>query len=136
MVWDERYRMLREGEVVLEGDEVLGPDNGDTWRPVVHSIGRAAPDPNAMSHCRYRRWCEQPTTASVELNLEESGVLCNLLMKELNEGGVFSGRPVHPLMLRLFRLWERLAEANDSLMGKGESGTGSASSEEKTEPAE
>jgi hypothetical protein len=49
----DTHRLLREGEIVQHGDEVLD-DNGQ-WRLVEHSIGRAAPDPSYTAHCQYRR---------------------------------------------------------------------------------
>ena len=48
------YRLLKEGEIVLETDEILN-DHGD-WQPVQGSIGQAAPNPLFTSHRKFRRW--------------------------------------------------------------------------------
>ena len=59
-MWDHRYRKLKKGEVIKEGDEVgiSGPGmNGKlTWKkPNPISIGTKAPDPSFISHRWYRR---------------------------------------------------------------------------------
>lgn len=59
MMWDERYRMLREDEVIQEGDECDACNDG--WRDEVKwesagiTVGRKAPDPAYPSHRKYRR---------------------------------------------------------------------------------
>jgi hypothetical protein len=58
MAWDERYRMLKKGEIVQEGDEVDacadGWRDGPVWEPA-RRIGIPAPDPQYPSHRVYRR---------------------------------------------------------------------------------
>ena len=58
MTWDKAYRMLSEGEVIKEGDEVDICNDG--WRDdpkwvTAKAIGKLAPNPNYPSHRRYRR---------------------------------------------------------------------------------
>ena len=55
-----KYRRLKKGEIVKEGDEVDACVDGwrddPIWEPVKrHSIGRLAPDPQYPSHSQYRR---------------------------------------------------------------------------------
>ena len=54
MVWDNRYRMLDEGEVILEGDEVL-TDSHLGWQPAGITVGQTAPNPYYTAHRIYRR---------------------------------------------------------------------------------
>lgn len=54
MAWDERYRMLGEGELIREGDECL-TDSHLGWQPAKHDIGGQAPDPMYIAHRMYRR---------------------------------------------------------------------------------
>jgi hypothetical protein len=61
MSWDDRYRLLREGEIVEVGDEILN-DNG-TWEAAFYSIGQAAPDPRYTSHRQFRRLKVTQTSA-------------------------------------------------------------------------
>jgi hypothetical protein len=54
MAWDNRYRMLNEGEIIREGDEVL-TDSHLGWQPAKHAIGQPAPCPYYTAHRMYRR---------------------------------------------------------------------------------
>ena len=54
MTWDNRYRMLREGEVILDGDECL-TDSHLGWQKDIHCVGQCAPNPYYSSHRIYRR---------------------------------------------------------------------------------
>lgn len=54
MTWDKRYRLLDEGEIIQEGDEVL-IDSHRRWQPAKHTIGRKAPNPLYTAHRLYRR---------------------------------------------------------------------------------
>ena len=54
MAWDNRYRMLNEGEIIYEGDECL-TDSHLGWQPAKHCIGSKAPSPYYSSHRIYRR---------------------------------------------------------------------------------
>jgi hypothetical protein len=56
----------------------------------------------------------KPERFSVELNLEESGVLCHLLLAELAK----SNRIDDPIITRMGQLYAKLAHANNVLMGK------------------
>jgi len=58
MAWDPRYRMLKKGEIIQEGDEVLTDSHLD-WRKDVLCIGQPAPDPLYTSHRMYRRLIDQ-----------------------------------------------------------------------------
>ena len=49
----DEYRSLKEGEIVVEGDEILHESRG--WIPVVGSIGKPAPDPRFWAHRKFRR---------------------------------------------------------------------------------
>jgi len=49
----ENYRQLKKDEIVKEGDEFLDDKHG--WMSVIHSIGRATPDPQYTAHTWYRR---------------------------------------------------------------------------------
>jgi len=60
IMWDKRYRLLKEGERVRESDEVDSCNDGwrdpPKWVSVSkHSVGTAAPNPNYPSHRRFRR---------------------------------------------------------------------------------
>lgn len=50
--WDQRYRQLEEGEIILATDEIQNDDA--TWRPAV-CVGQPAPSPHYTSHRVYRR---------------------------------------------------------------------------------
>lgn len=52
-LWDQRYRRLETGEVILASDECQREDG--SWIPAV-CVGELAPDPNYTSHRVYRRW--------------------------------------------------------------------------------
>lgn len=52
-------------------------------------------------------------TEPVELNLEESGWLCHLVMEQILK---LKSEP--HLLRRVEMLWRKLADANDKLMGK------------------
>lgn len=54
MTWDSRYRPLKEGEIIREGDEYL-TDSRLGWQPATHAIGGHAPNPSYTSHRMYRR---------------------------------------------------------------------------------
>jgi hypothetical protein len=58
MAWDERYRMLKKGEIIQAGDEVDACADGwrddPVWKPA-RCIGEPAPDPSYPSHRVYRR---------------------------------------------------------------------------------
>jgi hypothetical protein len=58
MAWDERYRMLKKGEIIQEGDEVDACSDGwkddPVWKPA-RCIGEPAPDSQYPSHRVYRR---------------------------------------------------------------------------------
>jgi hypothetical protein len=58
MVWDQRYRMLDEGEIILATDEVQTDDG--TWRDAWRTVGMKAPSPLYTSHRVYRRLKGQP----------------------------------------------------------------------------
>lgn len=53
MSWDKNYRLLQEGEIVKETDEILN-DKGRWVRPR-NSVGHKAPDPRYTSHRQFRR---------------------------------------------------------------------------------
>lgn len=55
MAWDQRYRMLREGEVIQPTDEVEVHYPYLWQAPNQRTIGRPAPSPLYTSHRRYRR---------------------------------------------------------------------------------
>jgi hypothetical protein len=62
-------------------------------------------------------------TRSVDLTLEESGVLCHLLLGEIlkAEAGGYKGplgADMRPFYERMTTLHQKLAAANDILMGK------------------
>ncbi len=50
--WDDKYRLLEEGEIILATDEV---DHERGWRRVEHRIGQPAPSPLYTSHSKFRR---------------------------------------------------------------------------------
>lgn len=52
--WDPRYRMLREGEIIRDGDACL-TDSHLGWQPETRCVGTPAPDPSYTSHRMYRR---------------------------------------------------------------------------------
>jgi len=58
MSWDKNYRMLKEGEIIKAGDEVMGDrfDAGKepVWKPTI-CAGQLVPDPRFLSHRLYRR---------------------------------------------------------------------------------
>jgi hypothetical protein len=58
-------------------------------------------------------------TLPVELTLEESGILCHLMMgqKEFRDAAL-SGETRNPVIARCFLLYKKLADCNDKLMGK------------------
>lgn len=58
MAWDDRYRVLREGETIEPGDECL-TDSHLGWRPATNCIGQKAPDPLYTAHRMYRRELER-----------------------------------------------------------------------------
>lgn len=53
MKTDSRYRLLREGEIVLETDEIL--DDRGNWVKPTNSVGQEAPNPIYTSHRKFRR---------------------------------------------------------------------------------
>jgi hypothetical protein len=54
-MWDERYRMLDEGEIIQNDDEVL-TDSHLGWQPTnLRCVGTPAPNPLYTSHRMYRR---------------------------------------------------------------------------------
>ena len=53
MAWDENYRMLAQGEMILPSDEVQNDDA--SWRLAGHTAGTRAPYPHYTSHRVYRR---------------------------------------------------------------------------------
>lgn len=48
------YRPLKEGEIIMDGDECL-TDSHLGWLPAAHTIGQAAPNPHYTAHRMYRR---------------------------------------------------------------------------------
>jgi len=58
--WDDKYRLLAEGEIVEATDETLHDSKG--WIPVVNSIGDKAPSPLYTSHRKFRRLKNRPPT--------------------------------------------------------------------------
>ena len=54
MTWDHRYRMLEEGELIQDGDEVL-TDSHLGWQRARYNIGKPASSPYYSSHRMYRR---------------------------------------------------------------------------------
>lgn len=54
MGWDQQYRMLAEGEIIQDGDEVL-TDSHLGWLPAGRTIGKPAPNPYYTAHRMYRR---------------------------------------------------------------------------------
>jgi hypothetical protein len=58
MAWDNRYRILNEGETIRDGDECL-TDSHLGWQPAKHDIGGKAPSPYYSSHRMYRRALER-----------------------------------------------------------------------------
>lgn len=78
MTWDNRYRPLREGEIILSGDEYL-PDSHLGWQPAKFSIGEKAPDPAYTSHRMYRRLRDEQdifnmSNAEVDAELKRLGM--------------------------------------------------------------
>ena len=59
MAWDKRYRMLKEGEIIQNGDEVDNCADGwkdqPKWQLAQTCIGQPAPSPLYPSHRLYRR---------------------------------------------------------------------------------
>lgn len=49
----KNYRLLKEGEIVLQTDEIL--DDHGNWVPPTNSVGKAAPNPLYTSHRQFRR---------------------------------------------------------------------------------
>lgn len=56
-MWDDRYRELKKGEIIQEGDEFAHEVGNDIFwmKPKPWNIGTEAPDPSFISHRRYRR---------------------------------------------------------------------------------
>lgn len=55
MMWDDRYRPLKEGEIITDGDEVLSDDSDmAVWLPT-RAVGQFAPSPLYPAHRQYRR---------------------------------------------------------------------------------
>jgi len=59
-MWNDKYTMLKEGEIIRAGDEydacVDGWRDPVDWQPIpTHMIGRPASDPNYPAHTIYRR---------------------------------------------------------------------------------
>jgi hypothetical protein len=67
----ENYRMLNEGEIIQEGDEVL-TDSHLGWQTDIHCVGQPAPYPFYTSHRMYRR-AIGPRAALEERTGEENG---------------------------------------------------------------
>lgn len=66
---EQEYRMLEEGEIVLESDEYLDDVKG--WIKPQGSIGDPAPNPNYTSHRKFRRRKEpEQGDVSAEMALE------------------------------------------------------------------
>jgi hypothetical protein len=57
MAWDDRFRMLNEGETIRDGDECL-TDIHLGWQPA-NAIGSKAPSPLYTAHRMYRRALER-----------------------------------------------------------------------------
>ena len=53
MSWDQRYRPLREGEIIQAADEYMFDDG--TWGSPGPTVGTPAPDPAYTAHRWYRR---------------------------------------------------------------------------------
>lgn len=53
MSWNHDYRMLDEGETIIETDEVQNDDG--SWAPAGRTVGMKAPCPFYSSHRVYRR---------------------------------------------------------------------------------
>lgn len=73
-MWDKRYRRLKAGEIIRQGDEVDNCDGGKDepeWVVATRCIGEPAPDPNYTSHRQYRRLIED--TVSTE-STESPGI--------------------------------------------------------------
>ncbi len=55
----KKYRWLKEGEIIKEGDEVDACNDGwrdnPKWVNVKNRIGKSACDPKFVSHGKYRR---------------------------------------------------------------------------------
>lgn len=49
----KNYRQLKEGELIIEGDEVL-VSSKEGWKDTI-CVGTTAPNPNYTSHRLYRR---------------------------------------------------------------------------------
>jgi len=62
-----------------------------------------------------------PEEIPVVLNLEESGWLCHMLLQAndmaLNKA-VLKGNTRDPILVRQYKLYQKLARANDIIMGK------------------
>ena len=59
MTWDQEYRRLEEGEIILDTDECQ--NGGGEWERT-RCAGQRAPDPNYTSHRQYRRLKCMPAT--------------------------------------------------------------------------
>jgi len=59
MTWNQRFRQLKAGELIEQGDEVDVCADGwrdePQWVPARHTIGQPAPDPAFPAHRTYRR---------------------------------------------------------------------------------
>jgi len=56
---DKSYYYLKEGDIIKEGDEVDGCNDGwrdsAEWETAKHRIGKPAPSPLYPAHSKYRR---------------------------------------------------------------------------------
>ena len=59
------YRMLKEGEIIRAGDEVL-TDSHLGWQPAGHTVGTPAPNPYYTAHRMYRRALSDQDTGQGE----------------------------------------------------------------------
>jgi len=59
MSWDKKYRMLEDGEIIQQGDEVDACNDGwrdpPEWEKAKRCIGEPAPNPIFPAHRKYRR---------------------------------------------------------------------------------
>ncbi len=73
MSWDNQYRMLTKGEIIMEGDEVDACRDGwrdePKWQLAKECIGQPASDPAYPSHRVYRRKVRElaPTSAAIRV---------------------------------------------------------------------
>ena len=78
MEWDKRYRTLKEGEIIQDGDEVDCCRDGwrdePVWKPAT-CIGQLAPDSRFPSHRVYRRYrrLNKKISGSVSLSAGMTG---------------------------------------------------------------